>query len=58
MNCAGGLNSCDLAMKRTLRRMGTPIRKWSMKEKWLGARITAPEPGTFSPEMERARRKV
>ena len=29
-----------------------------MNEKWLGARITAPEPGTFSVEMLRARRNV
>ena len=29
-----------------------------MKEKWLGARITAPRPGTFSTEIARARRKV
>ena len=29
-----------------------------MNEKWLGARITAPLPGTFSQEMLRARRKV
>ena len=29
-----------------------------MKEKWLGARITAPLPGTFSVEIARARRKV
>ncbi len=28
-----------------------------MKEKWLGARITAPAPGTFSTEIARARRK-
>ena len=29
-----------------------------MKEKWLGARITAPAPGTFSGEIARARRNV
>ncbi len=29
-----------------------------MKEKWLGARITAPEPGTFSVEIGRARKNV
>ena len=29
-----------------------------MNEKWLGARITAPAPGTFSVEIERARRNV
>ena len=58
MNCIGRLNSCDLAMKRTLRRMKAPIRKWSMKEKWLGARITGPLAGTFSEEMQRVRKKV
>ncbi len=29
-----------------------------MNEKWLGARITAPLPGTFSTEIARARRNV
>ena len=29
-HCASGLNSCDLPMKRTLRRMKMPTRKWSM----------------------------
>ena len=29
-----------------------------MKEKWFGARITAPRPGTLSTEIARARRKV
>ena len=29
-----------------------------MNEKWLGARITAPLPGAFSLEIERARRNV
>ncbi len=29
-----------------------------MNEKWLGARITAPAPGTFSEEIARARRSV
>ena len=29
-----------------------------MNEKWLGARITAPRPGTFSTEIARARRNV
>ncbi len=29
-----------------------------MKLKWLGARITAPEPGTLSVEIERARKNV
>ena len=42
MNCIGGLKSCDLAMNRTLRRIEAPRKKWSMNEKWLGARITGP----------------
>ena len=29
-----------------------------MNEKWFGARITAPPPGTFSVEIARARRNV
>ncbi len=29
-----------------------------MKEKWLGARITAPCPGTFSTEIARVRSSV
>ncbi len=29
-----------------------------MNEKWLGARMTAPAPGTFSEEIERARSSV
>ncbi len=29
-----------------------------MNEKWFGARITAPAPGTFSEEIERTRRNV
>jgi hypothetical protein len=29
-----------------------------MNEKWFGARITAPTPGTFSVEMERVRSSV
>ena len=29
-----------------------------MKEKWLGARITAPRPGTCSGEIERTRKNV
>ena len=41
------LNSCDLPMNWTRRRMNTPVKKWSMNEAWLGARITGPL-GTFS----------
>ena len=54
----GGANSCDLAMKRTRRRMNAPAKKWSMNEKWLGARITGPRAGTFSSPTPRARKKV
>ena len=35
-------------MNRTLRRIETPRKKWSMNEKWLGARITGPDGGTLS----------
>jgi len=58
MNESGGLNICDLAMKRTLRRMNAPRKKWSMNEKWLGARITGPLAGTFSDEIQRARKAI
>ena len=58
MNCSGRVKSCDLAMKRTLRRIETPRTKWSMNEKWLGARITAPSPRTFSAASPRVRKKI
>ena len=45
-------------MKRTLRRMNAPAKKWSMNEKWFGARITGPDAGTCSEEMHRARKNV
>jgi len=45
-------------MKRTLRRTAEPTKKWSMNEKWLGARITGPAPGTFSEESPRARKNA
>ena len=45
-------------MNRTLRRMNAPTKKWSMNEKWLGARITGPAGGTFSAADERARKNV
>src|SRR3712207_8809199 len=38
----------DFAMKRTFRRIAAPRKKWSMNEKWFGARITAPLGGTRS----------
>ena len=52
-----GLNSCDLAMNWIRRRMNAPMKKWSMNEAWLGARITGPL-GTFSLAMPRARNAV
>ena len=55
MNCIGGLNSCDLAMKCTLRRRYTATKKWSRNEKWLGAMITGPSGGTWRESMQRAR---
>ena len=45
-------------MNRTLRRMNAPRKKWSMNEKWLGARITGPDGGTLSLAIERARKNV
>ena len=43
-------------MNRTLRRVETPRKKWSMNEKWFGARMTGPLGGTFSAAMPRARK--
>ncbi len=57
-HCSGGLNICDLAMKRTERRSGSPTKKWSMCEKWLGAMITGPSGGTRSARIARARKKI
>ena len=54
----GRLNICDLAMNRTLRRIETPRKKWSMNEKWFGARITGPVPGTFSAATPRVRKTI
>ena len=45
-------------MKRTLRRMNDARKKWSMNEPWFGARMTGPDCGTFSLEIERARKKT
>ena len=58
MYCIGGLNSCDLAMKRTRRRIAEPAKKWSMKLAWFGARITGPPAGTFSAPYARVRKNV
>jgi hypothetical protein len=38
--------------------MNAASRKWSMNEPWLGARMTGPDCGTFSLEIERARKKA
>ena len=54
----GRRKSCDFAMNRTLRRVETPRKKWSMNEKWFGARITGPRAGTFSAAIPRARKKI
>ena len=45
-------------MNCTLRRMNAARKKWSMKEPWFGARITAPLWGTFSEEIVRVRKNV
>ena len=45
-------------MKRTLLRRNAPTKKWSMNEKWLGARITGPDSGTFSEAMQRPRKTI
>ena len=58
MNCIGGLKSCDFAMNCTLRRIEAPMRKWSMNEEWLGARITGPLAGTCSASMPRTRNRT
>ncbi len=42
-------------MKRTLRRIAAPRKKWSMNEKWFGARITGPLAGTRSGNTLRTR---
>jgi hypothetical protein len=58
MNCIGRLNSCDLAMNRTFRRIADPRKKWSMNEKWFGARMTGPLGGTWSASMVRVRKTI
>ena len=45
-------------MKRTLRRVKAPAKKWSMNEKWFGARMTGPESGTRPEEMHRVLKNV
>ena len=58
MNCSGGVKSWDFAMNRTFLRTNAARKKWSMKEKWLGARITLPPAGTWSEPIERARNAI
>ena len=45
-------------MKFTRRRVKAPVKKWSMNEKWFGARITLPPAGTLSEPMQRMRKKI
>ena len=45
-------------MKRTRLRTNAPAKKWSMNEKWFGARMTGPVTGTFSAPRPRARKNV
>jgi len=56
--CIGGVKSCDFAMNETRRRRKMPMKKWSMNEKWFGARISGPRGGTFSAPSARARKNV
>ena len=43
-------------MNWTLRRIAPPTKKWSMNEKWFGARMTGPVGGILSVEIARARK--
>ena len=58
MCCIPFEKSWDLAMNCTRRRVPAPVKKWSMNEKWLGARITAPSGSTFSAAIPRVRKNV
>ena len=51
----GFVNSLDLAMNRTLRRMNAAAKKWSHWLKWFGERITGPESGTLSAPIAASR---
>ena len=42
-------------MNRIFRRTYTPAKKWSMFEKWFGARMNGPFAGTFATESARVR---
>ena len=57
-HCIGLANIWDLAMNCTLRLSAAPRKKWSMNEKWFGARITGPLAGTSSGLIGRSRTKV
>ena len=43
-------------MNWTLRRIEAATKKWSMNEKWFGARMTGPVGGTLSVLITRARK--
>ena len=58
IHCIGGLNSCDFAMNETRRRRKMPMKKWSMNEKWFGARISGPLGGTRSAPSALARKNA
>ncbi len=45
-------------MNWTLRRTNAAVKKWSMNDEWLGARISAPLGGTLSESMPRARNGI
>ena len=42
-------------MNLTFRRRWTAVKKWSMFEKWFGARMNGPSAGTLAVEIARAR---
>ena len=42
-------------MNPIFRRIRTPQKKWSMFEKWFGARMNGPSAGTFAVEIARVR---
>ena len=52
-----GANSWDLAMNWIRRRMKPAVKKWSMNEAWLGARMTGPA-GTLPEPIDRARNVI
>ena len=50
------LEKLRLGHELHLRRMNTATKKWSMNEKWLGARIAGPPAGTLSASIARVRK--